>query len=241
MFIISEIKCVIFDCDGVLVDSVSSWRTLHEHFGTENHGLLEKFIAGELTDQEFMSLDIKMWKSVQPKIHHDDLFRIYSGIKLMPGARDLVSKLISKGIFVAIVSAGVDIFVSTIAGLLKVNDWIANGFKFDEDGYLLDEGIDNAINRHYQAHLLLKDGLANLGLELLVKEEDRLPSLNAVKIPKGIDDISIRTTLLNDYCIEIGGGLGPLANKIWRIGLMGETAKKENIYRLIDALRKILN
>ncbi|MAS62971.1 MAG: hypothetical protein CMA34_04805 [Euryarchaeota archaeon] len=137
----NRIKCVIFDCDGVLVDSVSSWRTLHSFFGTQNHDLLEKFISGEITDQEFMSLDIKMWKDVQPKIHQDDLFRAYAGIKLMPGARETVSELISKGIFVAIVSAGVDIFVSTIAGTLKVDDWIANGFHFDDDGYLLDDGV----------------------------------------------------------------------------------------------------
>lgn len=137
----SKFNCVIFDCDGVLVDSVSSWKTLHTHFGTDNHGLLEKFISGEITDQEFMSLDIKMWKDVQSEIHRDDLFRAYSGIKLMPGARDVVSELISKNIFVAIVSAGVDIFVSSIAATLKVDDWIANGFKFDENGFLLDDGI----------------------------------------------------------------------------------------------------
>ncbi|RAH15000.1 MAG: hypothetical protein CMB56_003880 [Methanobacteriota archaeon] len=137
----SKFKCVIFDCDGVLVDSVSSWKTLHSHFGTDNHDLLEKFISGEISDQEFMSLDIKMWKDVQPNIHRDDLFRAYSGIKLMPGARDVVSQLMSSGIFVAIVSAGVDIFVSSIAATLKVNDWIANGFKFDDNGFLLDEGI----------------------------------------------------------------------------------------------------
>tara|TARA_B100001113_G_C21115574_1_gene625188 strand:+ start:2255 stop:2983 length:729 start_codon:yes stop_codon:yes gene_type:complete len=140
-FMTSNIKCVIFDCDGVLVDSVSSWKTLHSYFGTDNHGLLEKFISGEISDQEFMALDIKMWKDVQPKIHQDDLFRAYSGIKLMPGAREVVSELISKGIFVGIVSAGVDIFVSSIAATLKVNDWIANGFTFDENGFLMDEGI----------------------------------------------------------------------------------------------------
>ena len=183
MFVISEIKCVIFDCDGVLVDSVSSWKTLHEYFGTENHGLLEKFIAGELTDQEFMSLDIKMWKSVQSKIHRDDLFRVYSGIKLMPGAREVVSELISKGIFVAIVSAGVDIFVSTIAGLLKVNDWIANGFEFDEEGYLLDEGIvrvsgqgkGKIVNRliemnNFQANEVLCVGDSDIDLSMNIKD-----------------------------------------------------------------------
>ena len=167
----NKIKCVIFDCDGVLVDSVSSWRTLHSFFGTQNHNLLEKFLSGEITDQEFMNLDIQMWKEVQPKIHQDDLFRAYSGIKLMPGARETVSELISNGIFVAIVSAGVDIFVSTIAGTLKVNDWIANGFNFDEDGYLLDDGIvrvsgqgkDKIINKLIQMNEFTPNEVLSIG------------------------------------------------------------------------------
>tara|TARA_B100000287_G_C20477022_1_gene719585 strand:+ start:91 stop:732 length:642 start_codon:yes stop_codon:yes gene_type:complete len=162
---------VVFDCDGVLVDSVSSWRTLHSFFGTQNHNLLEKFLSGEITDQEFMNLDIQMWKEVQPKIHQDDLFRAYSGIKLMPGARETVSELISNGIFVAIVSAGVDIFVSTIAGTLKVNDWIANGFNFDEDGYLLDDGIvrvsgqgkDKIINKLIQMNEFAPNEVLSIG------------------------------------------------------------------------------
>lgn len=133
-------RCAVFDCDGVLVDSVSSWRTLHEHFGTTNHPMLEQFIAGEISDMEFMLADIEMWKAVKPEIHRDDIFRAYSGVKLMPGARALVSALKQRGVFVAIVSAGVDIFVSTIAGILQADDWIANGFEFDQAGLLLDEG-----------------------------------------------------------------------------------------------------
>jgi len=137
----SEVKCVIFDCDGVLVDSVSSWKTLHDHFGTDNSLNLKRFINGELTDVEFMSSDIKMWKDKQDPIHRDVLFRSYSGVKLMEGARELVAELKDKGVFVAIVSAGVDIFVSSIAAMLKVDDWIANGFKFNDDDTLSDEGI----------------------------------------------------------------------------------------------------
>ncbi|RPG77070.1 MAG: HAD family hydrolase [Euryarchaeota archaeon TMED248] len=137
----SEVKCVIFDCDGVLVDSVSSWKTLHDHFGTDNSLNLKRFIKGELTDVEFMSSDIKMWKDKQDPIPRDVLFRAYSGVKLMEGARELVAELKDKGIFVAIVSAGVDIFVSSIAAMLKVDDWIANGFKFNDDETLSDEGI----------------------------------------------------------------------------------------------------
>ncbi|MBT60998.1 MAG: hypothetical protein CMA63_05550 [Euryarchaeota archaeon] len=134
-------SCVVFDCDGVLVDAVSSWRTLHDHFGTENSQNLQRFIRGEITDVEFMRLDIRLWKEVQDPIYRDELFRAYSGVKLMEGARDVVDELQQKGVFVAIVSAGVDLFVSSIAGMLKVDDWIANGFEFNDDDTLSDEGV----------------------------------------------------------------------------------------------------
>jgi len=137
----SVCRCVVFDCDGVLVDSVSSWKTLHDGFGTDNSKNLSRFIAGELTDVEFMRSDIAMWKEIQNPIHKDELFRMYSGVALMKGARETVQRLQDAGIYVAIVSAGVDLFVSSIAAMLKVDDWIANGFEFDEEGYLSDEGI----------------------------------------------------------------------------------------------------
>jgi phosphoserine phosphatase len=132
---------VVFDCDGVLVDAVSSWRTLHEAFGTDNALNLNRFIRGEISDVEFMRSDIQLWKAVQDPIHRDELFRAYAGVKLMPGARELVERLQQAGVFVAIVSAGVDLFVASIASMLKVDDWIANGFVFDEDGYLTNEGV----------------------------------------------------------------------------------------------------
>ena len=132
---------VVFDCDGVLVDAVSSWRTLHDSFGTDNAVNLNRFIRGELSDVEFMRSDIQMWKAVRTPIHQDELFRAYAGIKLMPGAREAVQHLLDQGVFVAIVSAGVDLFVSSIASMLKVDDWIANGFVFDEDGFLTNEGV----------------------------------------------------------------------------------------------------
>jgi phosphoserine phosphatase len=136
-----QTTCVVFDCDGVLVDAVSSWRTLHDHLGTDNSLHLQRFIRGEITDAEFMRSDIQMWKEVQDPIHRDELFRAYSGVALMKGARELVELLKSNGIFVAIVSAGVDLFVSSIAAMLKVDDWIANGFVFNDDETLSDEGV----------------------------------------------------------------------------------------------------
>ncbi len=133
--------CVAFDCDGVLADSISSWKTIHDHYGTDSGDLLAKFMAGELTDSEFMAADIALWKAKSPKIHRDDIFRAYSGCKLMEGAKELVADLKSQGIYVAIVSAGVDLYVQSIAAMVKADDWIANGFEFDEDGWLLDQGI----------------------------------------------------------------------------------------------------
>jgi len=134
-------RIVVFDCDGVLVDSVSSWKTLHDHFGTDNDVNLQRFIRGEISDVEFMQLDIQLWKSVQKDIHRDDLFRAYVGIKYMLGVCETIFVLREYGIFIAIVSAGVDIFVQSIAGMLKVDDWIANGLEFDSNDYLTSDGI----------------------------------------------------------------------------------------------------
>jgi alanine-glyoxylate transaminase/serine-glyoxylate transaminase/serine-pyruvate transaminase len=106
---------------------------------------------------------------------------------------------------------------------------------------ILDEGLPNVFARHQQAHQQLKAGLAQLGIDFLVKEENRLPMLNAVTIPHGTDDAGVRMALLKKHRIEIGAGLGPLAGKIWRIGCMGHTARPENIDRLLSALDRELN
>jgi alanine-glyoxylate transaminase/serine-glyoxylate transaminase/serine-pyruvate transaminase len=105
---------------------------------------------------------------------------------------------------------------------------------------VVEEGLENVFTRHRSAHAQLVDGLAEMGLEMLVETPHRLPMLNAVKIPAGVDEAAVRKSLLEDHLIEIGAGLGPLAGKIWRIGLMGHTARPENVERLLDALRKVL-
>jgi alanine-glyoxylate transaminase/serine-glyoxylate transaminase/serine-pyruvate transaminase len=89
-------------------------------------------------------------------------------------------------------------------------------------------------------HKLLVQGLADMGLNMLVDANYRLPMLNSVKIPSGVDEAHIRSNLLTKHKIEIGAGLGPLAGKIWRIGLMGHTARPENVHRLLTALKEEL-
>ena len=105
---------------------------------------------------------------------------------------------------------------------------------------LLDEGIDAVHDRHRRQHEYLVARLGELGLEMLVDPASRLPMLNAVVIPDGVDEASLRSSLLTDHGIEIGAGLGPLAGRIWRIGLMGHTARKESVDRLVDALSATL-
>ena len=105
---------------------------------------------------------------------------------------------------------------------------------------MLDEGLDNVYKRHLENHLKLVAGLEGLGLSMKVSKESRLPMLNAVMCPDGIDEAAARVRLRNEFNIEIGGGLGPLAGEIWRIGLMGHTARPENVDRFLDALKQVL-
>jgi alanine-glyoxylate transaminase / serine-glyoxylate transaminase / serine-pyruvate transaminase len=105
---------------------------------------------------------------------------------------------------------------------------------------LREEGIEAAWARHRKNHLALKAGLEAMGLELIVPEAERLPQLNAVSIPAGIDDALVRNRLLEEYNLEIGAGLGDLAGKVWRVGLMGYSSRPENVLLCIGALGAVL-
>jgi len=103
-----------------------------------------------------------------------------------------------------------------------------------------EEGLENSWARHYKNHLALRDGLEQLGISFIVPEQDRLPQLNAVTIPEGVDDALVRARLLNEHDLEIGAGLGSLAGKVWRIGLMGHASSQKNIDFCINALKSVL-
>lgn len=105
---------------------------------------------------------------------------------------------------------------------------------------ILTEGLENVFDRHMEVHRQLADNLDSIGIEMFVDKDFRLPMLNAVKVPEGVDEAMVRKELLEEHKIEIGAGLGPLAGKIWRIGIMGHTARNENIDRLMKALRAVL-
>jgi alanine-glyoxylate transaminase/serine-glyoxylate transaminase/serine-pyruvate transaminase len=106
---------------------------------------------------------------------------------------------------------------------------------------VLEEGLAARFARHRAHHAQLVTGLEHLGLRLLAPPAHQLPTLHAVRIPEGVDDLAIRRALLNDHGIEIGGGLGPLKGKIWRIGLMGEGSNTNHVLLLLAALRSVLD
>lgn len=105
---------------------------------------------------------------------------------------------------------------------------------------IAEEGVENCWQRHQQNAEYLWERLGEIGLEMHVEKQYRLPTLTTVCIPAGIDGKAIAQKLLNEYNIEVGGGLGELAGKVWRIGLMGYNSRPENVDKLIAALKEVL-
>lgn len=103
------------------------------------------------------------------------------------------------------------------------------------------EGLEARWERHRLNQMALAAGLEAMGLKLMVQPEHRSWGLSVVRVPEGIDDARVRARLLEEHRIEIGGGLGPLKGKVWRIGLMGAGSSKENVLSLLGALHKALN
>ncbi len=106
---------------------------------------------------------------------------------------------------------------------------------------VLDEGLENCFQRHALNHRALKNGLAAIGMEYAAQEGHQLPMLNAVHIPDGVDDASVRKNLLQRFGIEIGAGLGAFKGKVWRIGLMGYPSRSANVLLLLAALEQLLS
>jgi alanine-glyoxylate transaminase/serine-glyoxylate transaminase/serine-pyruvate transaminase len=105
---------------------------------------------------------------------------------------------------------------------------------------VLEEGLDARFARHRRNSAALLAGLAALGCAPQAKEGHRLPSLNCITVPAGVDEAAVRKALLAEHDIEIGGGLGPLTGKVWRIGLMGEGSRQANVLTVLAALEQSL-
>jgi alanine-glyoxylate transaminase/serine-glyoxylate transaminase/serine-pyruvate transaminase len=105
---------------------------------------------------------------------------------------------------------------------------------------VLEEGLEARFERHYRNHRALKAGLLALGLTYTAAEGCQLPQLNAVRLPNGVDDVAGRKRLLSEFGIEVGGGLGDLKGKAWRIGLMGYNSRPNCVFQVLAALEQVL-
>jgi alanine-glyoxylate transaminase/serine-glyoxylate transaminase/serine-pyruvate transaminase len=106
---------------------------------------------------------------------------------------------------------------------------------------VLEEGLENRWQRHQDVHKYLKKNLEALGFKFMVKPAYRLPNLNAVQLPTKIkDEAALRRRLLDEFNIEVGGGLGAFAGKIWRVGIMGESCTYNHVNMLVGALKQVM-
>lgn len=138
---IHKIELVVFDMDGVITDTISSWKFLHDYFGTSNEHSVDAYLKGKIDDMEFIRRDAELWKENGKPITRKRLVEILSDVPLMMGAKQCMEIIKSNGAKTAIVSAGLDVLAERAARELDMDYVFANGIKSDAEGYLTGEGI----------------------------------------------------------------------------------------------------
>lgn len=136
-----KIEIVLFDMDGVLVDTISSWRYIHQQFLTDNTESVQAYINGEIDDLEFIKRDVHLWKQDDKLIKKNTLADILSKLPYMKGAKECIDWLHQNNIKTAIVSAGIKTLANQIANTLQINYVYANDLLTDKEGRLTGEGI----------------------------------------------------------------------------------------------------
>ena len=158
-----NIDLVIFDMDGVLTDILSSWKYIHDYFGSSNERSVDDYLKGKIDDLEFIKRDVSLWRENGKPIKKKKLEKILSSIPLMKGSKQCIKYLKKYNIKTSIISAGLDILANRVAKQLSIDYVYANGIKTDERGYLNGEGL--------------------LGVELIGKDKNVRKLSNKLNIP----------------------------------------------------------
>ncbi|UCD13632.1 MAG: HAD-IB family phosphatase [Thermoplasmatales archaeon] len=136
-----KVALVFFDMDGVLTDTISSWKHIHDYFGTSNERSVDEYLKGNINDLEFIKRDVSLWKKDGRFTHKNTIRDVLYDISLMKGARKCISYLRKHDIKTVILSAGLDILAERVAKETRIDYVLANGIKNDENGRLTGEGI----------------------------------------------------------------------------------------------------
>jgi phosphoserine phosphatase len=136
-----KIKLVLFDMDGVLTDTMSSWKYIHDYYGTCNDQSVDEYLKGNIDDMEFIKRDVTLWQKKDNQITREKLLNILSDIPLMKGAEKCINYLKERNIETAIISAGLDVLAEKVADELDITHVFSNGIKTDEKGYIHNEGL----------------------------------------------------------------------------------------------------
>lgn len=165
---------VVFDMDGVLADTVSSWVYVHQRFGVDNDHSLRAYLNGEIDDLEFIRRDIRLWLDRNPMLTIGEVRNILDGVPLMNGAVEAVRALREGGVKTAIVSAGIDLLAERLAIELRTDLFYANGLIADCNGRLTGEGVLNV-------ELMGKDRTVSMIGEMLGIEKKDIVSVGNSK------------------------------------------------------------
>jgi phosphoserine phosphatase len=165
---LDKIDLVLFDMDGVLTDTISSWKYIHEYFGCSNERSVDEYLRGEIDDMEFIKRDVTLWKENGKPIKKDRLVDILSDIPLMRGAKECIDMLKENQIYTVIVSAGLDILAERVGKKLDIDFVFANGIKTDENGRLNGEGIVGVGLIHKDKNVINISDQLNIPLENIV-------------------------------------------------------------------------
>ncbi len=138
---LDTLELVLFDMDGVLTDTHSSWRFIHTHFGVSNEQSVQAYVSGEIDDLEFIHRDVTLWRKNGSLINRAELQDLLQHIPLMDGAKQCMKHLHDNNVKTAIVSAGLDVLAHRVAKELGMDTVYANGIKTDDKGLLTTEGI----------------------------------------------------------------------------------------------------
>lgn len=165
---LGDIELVLFDMDGVLTDTISSWKYIHDYFETSNERSVDAYLRGKIDDMEFIKRDVSLWREDGKPIARDKLVQLLSNIPLMKGAEQCVATLKDHNISTAIVSAGLYILAEKVAKKLDIDHVFANDIKTDKNGRLNGEGIVEVGLVHKDRNVIKLSNQLNIPLENIV-------------------------------------------------------------------------